>query len=122
MEEWAADTKLDEGLIKSATSPELNKESALRDLRALSDALVTASNPGESGAASIANDLNKLDSDPSLLAALQARGFVEKGLSLIDNAECPLCDHEWPDIDHLRRWTSRRKQEKYKKRCCETQV
>jgi hypothetical protein len=102
LEEWAADTKLDEGLIKSATAPELNKESALRDLGALTDALATTSTLGKSEAEAIVADLEKLEADPSLLAALQARSFVEKGLSLVDSAECPLCDHEWPNIDHLR--------------------
>ncbi len=102
LEEWTANTKLDEGLIKNATAPDLNKESALRDANALLDALSTATVLGRDEAEKIASDLAKLDADPSLLAALQARSFVEKGLSLVDSAECPLCDHEWPDIEHLK--------------------
>jgi hypothetical protein len=102
LEEWTADTKLDEGLIKNAAAPDLNKESALRDAAALSDALATADALGKTEAEKIVGDLAKLDADPSLLAALQARSFVEKGLSLVDSAECPLCDHAWPDIEHLK--------------------
>jgi hypothetical protein len=103
LEEWTADTKLDEGLIKGATAPDLNKESALRDAAALLEALATAEELGKAEALNIVNDLARLDADLSLLEALRTRSFVEKGLSLVDSAECPLCDHEWPDIDHLKR-------------------
>jgi len=37
-----------------------------------------------------------------LLAALQRRSFIEKGLDLVDGSECPLCDHRWEDEQHLR--------------------
>jgi energy-coupling factor transporter ATP-binding protein EcfA2 len=102
LEDWTADTKLDEGLLKAATTPELNKESALRDVGALSAALATADTLAKVEAAKIVSDLAKLDADPSLLAALRERNFVETGLGLVDSAECPLCDHEWPDIGHLK--------------------
>jgi hypothetical protein len=102
LEEWTAETKLDEGLIKGATAPDLNKESALRDVGALAEALETAGMLGKTEAESIVADLEKLNNDPSLLAALKARDFVEMGLNLVDSAACPLCDHEWPDIDHLK--------------------
>jgi len=102
VEEWTGDAELDEGLIKSAAAPDLNKESALRDAAAFSDVLATADALGKTEAEKIVGDLAKLDADPSLLAALQARSFVQKGLSLVDNAECPLCDREWPDIEHLK--------------------
>jgi hypothetical protein len=67
----------------------------LRDVNALSDALVTVTDLGKDEADEIAGDLAKLDADPSLLATLRARSFVETGLSLVDSAECPLCNHEW---------------------------
>jgi hypothetical protein len=102
LEEWTADSKVNEGLIKNASVPTMNKESALRDIEALSTALATAHELGKEESEKIVNDLSRLDADPSLLAALQARSFVEKGLNLVDSAECPLCDHEWPDIDHLK--------------------
>lgn len=102
LEEWTAETKLDEGLIKNATAPDLNKESALRDIGAFADALDTTATLGKTEAESIVADLEKLDQDPTLLAALRSRNFVETGLSLVESEFCPLCDHEWPDIDHLK--------------------
>ena len=39
---------------------------------------------------------------PALLAALQRRSFIEKGLDLVDGPECPLCDTPWEDEQHLR--------------------
>ena len=44
----------------------------------------------------------QLEADPALLAALQRRSFIEKGLDLVDGPECPLCDHPWEDEQHLR--------------------
>ena len=102
LEEWAQDTVLDEGLIKSPGSPELNKKSALRDADALTAALAASDTLGKSEAQEILDDLTRLEQHSSLLAALQQRSFVEKGLSLVDSAECPLCDSAWPDIDHLK--------------------
>ena len=53
-------------------------------------------------AAAIFADLAKLEADPALLAALQRRAFIEKGLDLVDGPECPLCDTPWKDEQHLR--------------------
>jgi hypothetical protein len=103
IEDWTQDTVLDEGLVKGKGEPELNKESALRDANELTGALVTADLLGKSEAAKVVEDLMRLEQDPSLLAALQQRGFIEKGLSLVEGAACPLCDREWPDIEHLKR-------------------
>jgi hypothetical protein len=50
----------------------------------------------------IVSNLAKLEADPALIAALQRRSFIEKGLDLIDGSECPLCDHIWDDEQHLR--------------------
>lgn len=102
LEEWTADTKFDQGMIRVTGAPELNKESALRDAEALAEALTLAGELGKSESEAILVDLTKLDSDPTLLAALRERDFVETGLGMVDSAECPLCDHEWPDIDHLK--------------------
>jgi hypothetical protein len=102
IEDWTQDTVLDEGLIKGNGGPELNKESALRDMEALAAALVSSETLGKAEAELIVEDLTRLEQDRSLLAALQERSFVEKGLSLVDSAECPLCDKEWPNIDHLK--------------------
>ena len=100
--ELTADTKLDAGLSSAARTPEFNKSSALRDLGALSDAAQSFPTLATSNAATILADLARLEDDPSLLAALQRSAFIEKGLELVDGAECPLCDYEWADEQRLR--------------------
>jgi hypothetical protein len=98
-----ADTKLDAGLAAAAKMPDFNKQSALRDLKALSDAANKFPDLAKTEAAAILSDLAKLGADPALLAALQRRSFIEKGLDLMDGPECPLCDHSWGDAQHLRK-------------------
>jgi recombinational DNA repair ATPase RecF len=100
--ELTADTKLDAGLSAAAKTPEFNKLSALRDLKALSDAAKGCPDLAKAEAAAIVADLAKLEADPALLAALQRRSFIEKGLELVDGPECPLCDHPWENEQHLR--------------------
>ena len=97
-----ADTKLDAGLSDTAKTAEFNRESALRDLKALSEAAKGFPALAKAEAAAIVADLGKLKSDPALLAALQRRSFIEKGLDLVDGPECPLCDSLWEDEQHLR--------------------
>jgi recombinational DNA repair ATPase RecF len=97
-----ADTKLDAGLSSAAAAPALNKQSVLRDLGAFSDAAKEFPNFAKTEAAAILNDLSKLEADPGLLASLQRRTFIEKGLDLVDGPECPLCDTPWDDEQHLR--------------------
>jgi AAA domain len=97
-----ADTKLDAGLAAGATVPQFNKVSALRDLKALSDATVAFPTLAMAEAAAIVADLSRLEADPGLLAALQRRSFIEKGLELVDGPECPLCDTPWDSDQHLR--------------------
>lgn len=100
--ELTADTKVDVGLSASATLPDFNKQSALRDLSALSEAAKGFPNLANVEAAAIVADLEKLENDPALLAALQRRAFIEKGLDLVDGPACPLCDEPWEDENHLR--------------------
>jgi hypothetical protein len=102
LETLTTDTALDEGMVKNKTANELNKESALRDANALKEALVASAELGKDEAEKIVADLVRLNSDATLLKALQQRDFVEKGLGLVDKAQCPLCDNPWPDIDHLK--------------------
>lgn len=97
-----ADTKLDAGLSNTAKSSEVNKESAHRELKALTAATNGFPDLAKTEAAEIIADLAKLEADPALLAALQRRSFIEKGLDLVDGAECPLCDTRWRDEQHLR--------------------
>jgi RecF/RecN/SMC N terminal domain len=96
------DTKLDEGLSSTAKASDFNKESALRDSKALTEFALTFESLGKNEAAAIVADLARLDADPSLVAALQRRSFLEKGLSLVDGPACPLCDSPWPNADTLR--------------------
>ena len=49
----------------------------------------------------ILSDLALLEADPALLIALQRGVLIQKGLELLDGPECPLCDTEWDDEQHL---------------------
>jgi len=100
--ELTADTKLDAGLSAGDKATEFNKQSALRDLTALSDVAKGFLDLAKKQAAAILADLAKLEADPALLAALQRLAFIEKGLELVDGPECPLCDTPWKDEQHLR--------------------
>jgi hypothetical protein len=102
IDELKKETKLDEGLVAGVGAADLNKESALRDIRALVEAEQKSGDLGKKEVQAIVADLSKIEDDPSLLAALQQRDFVEKGLSLVDKAECPLCDAPWLDTEHLK--------------------
>jgi hypothetical protein len=97
-----ADTKLDAGLSVAANTSHFNKQSALRDLKALSDAAKEFPDLAKKENALIIVELAKLEADPALLSALLQRAFIEKGLALMDGPECPLCDHLWQDEQHLR--------------------
>ena len=97
-----ADARLDAGLSVAPKPFDFNKESALRDLRALADAAKGFAKLGKSEAATITTDLARLDEDPALLAALQRRSFIERGLELVDSPVCPLCDSQWESDEQLR--------------------
>src|SRR5439155_12384226 len=94
--------KVDVGLPAAASGPDFNKQSALRDLNALSDAAKGFPDLAKAGAAGIVAAVTTLENDPALLAALQRRALIEKGLDLLDGPECPLCDEPWGDEEHLR--------------------
>lgn len=100
--ELTKDTKLDDGLTLTGGTTDFNKESALRDITELAKAEQQSATLGTAEVATLLSDLARLSDDPALADALQQRAFVEKGLSLVDSAACPLCDTTWPDIEHLR--------------------
>jgi RecF/RecN/SMC N terminal domain len=100
--ELASDTKVDAGIGEKGKVSALNKESALRDLKAMADTMANLPELGKVPAATIVAELEKLEADPVLFQALQRRSFIEKGLELVDNSSCPLCDKEWEDEAHLR--------------------
>ncbi|MGC2634222.1 MAG: AAA family ATPase [Candidatus Cybelea sp.] len=100
------DARLDDGLVASGETSEFNKQSALRDLNAFTDAANGFPVLAKTEALAITGDLAKLEADPALLVALQRLSFIEKGVELVDSADCPLCDKAWDDeqqlLDHLR--------------------
>jgi recombinational DNA repair ATPase RecF len=100
--ELTADTKLDAGLSAAASRPDFNKQSALRDLNAFVEAAKGFPDLAKAEVDIILADLARLETDPALLAALQRRAFIEKGLELVDGPTCPLCDTPWEDEQHLR--------------------
>jgi len=100
--ELSADTTLDAGLSSAAKVNDFNKQSSLRDVGALAKAEEALSGLAKAEAVAIVCDLERLEADPALLAALQRRSFIEKGLELVEGPECPLCDHIWADERRLR--------------------
>jgi|TARA_R110002126_G_C10490653_1_gene504158 tetratricopeptide (TPR) repeat protein len=100
--ELNAETVLDEGLSEPSGIQALNKTTALTELINLTDMITDLqANPSVESAALVAQ-IERLETDPQLLRALQQRALVEQGLGLVDGPECPMCDHEWPDEAHLR--------------------
>jgi recombinational DNA repair ATPase RecF len=99
----AADTALDVGIAEAGKADTFNKQSALRDLKALANTVAGISEAGKRAASDVLAGLAKLESDASLLDALNRRSLVEKGLDLLDGPECPLCDHDWDDEAELRK-------------------
>jgi hypothetical protein len=102
IEKLTQDTKLDAGLSEAGKGQEFNKQSALRDIRALSELVREASAIGKENAAAVVSAIERLEAEPALLAALQRRSFIEKGLELVDGPDCPLCDYTWANEQHLR--------------------
>jgi len=98
------DTALDAGLPESAKTVGFNKESALRDLNAFSEAVKGFPDLANREAAAVVADLAQVETDTRLLVALQQRPLIEKGLNLVDGPECPLCDTPWEDEQHLREY------------------
>ena len=97
-----ADAKLDSGLSGATKPSYFNKDSALRDLRALAEAAKGFDDLGKAEATALNADLEKLDGDLALLAALQRRSFIEKGIEFVEGPQCPLCDTPWDNEQHLR--------------------
>jgi energy-coupling factor transporter ATP-binding protein EcfA2 len=103
IQEFAPDTPLNAGVLESGAQPPFNKQSALRDVRALGEAADGVAALGKVEAAAILKDIRSLESDPALLQAVTRRAFVERGLSLVEGPTCPLCDTEWDDVRHLKK-------------------
>jgi DNA repair exonuclease SbcCD ATPase subunit len=100
--ELTTDTKIDTGLSSAANLSGFNKGSAIRDIEAFAESLKNTPDLAKDEAAAILADLAKLEADPMLLAALQRRSFIERGLSFVDSPACPLCDAPWQNTEDLR--------------------
>lgn len=100
--EFTADTSLNVGVLGGGAQQAFNKQSALRDLAALNAAEGGFNSLGEREAVALLTDIAALESDPALLQAVTRRAFIERGLLLVEGAQCPLCDTEWDDEQHLR--------------------
>jgi hypothetical protein len=100
--DFTTDTLLNAGVLESGAQPAFNKESARRDLRALTEAGEGLANFGKKEAAAVLKDIHALENDPGLLDAVTRRAFVERGLSLVDGPNCPLCDTAWDNVRHLK--------------------
>jgi energy-coupling factor transporter ATP-binding protein EcfA2 len=98
------DTDLSEGLA-AGDSPDLvgqNKASALADVKVLSEAVEKGVESSMTIVVeSLLRDIVKIQADPSLLSMIRRHSFLEAGLDLIDEPQCPLCDAEW-EIEKLR--------------------
>ena len=102
LQELTVETKLDNGLADTAKASTFNKESSLRDVEAFGKALEKSDSLTMPARKEIYAGIGRLESDPALLAALQRRSFIEKGMELIYGPECPLCDSPWESEQLLR--------------------
>ena len=99
--ELTTDTSLNSGVSEGVSQKAFNKESALRDLRALQEAYGTFGRLCKEETAAIVVDLQEIQNDPALLEIIQRHSFVEQGLAFVEGANCPLCDWEWENEEHL---------------------
>lgn len=98
------DTILDAGIVdsgKDESKSKVNKKSALADIQALTEEQEALTKLCKDEASAILADLQTLEEDSALLAALKQNEFVQTGLEMITGPYCPLCDKDW-DIEHLR--------------------
>lgn len=96
------DTDFTAGTLEASGDGGINRNSALRDVEALRSAVADLATLGQEQVRSVVRDLDTLDSDPAILEAITRRAFVDAGLRLVDNADCPLCDSSWEDAEALK--------------------
>lgn len=95
---WETDFK--DGVETTGVS--FDKSSALRDIHALI-ALRENTDQLDTAMSRLATEIAGIGNDSAMLDALNHRGFVSTGLSLVqENALCPLCDTQWDSTDQLR--------------------
>ena len=98
----AMDSAFTAGTMQVAGGADYNRDAALRDVEALRKAERELPTLSHEEIRSMVGALNTLDSDPALLAAITRRSFVERGLRLVDGADCPLCDAGWEAEEALK--------------------
>lgn len=96
-----ADTALDDGLVSADKAAEFNKVSAIADLVGLGQAVLELPRASQVHVDVVLNGIARIESDAGLLSALQRASLIDKGLTLVDSADCPLCDHGWPSEQEL---------------------
>jgi len=96
------DTDLTAGSLEAPGDGGFNRDSALRDVEALRTAVTGLAPLGHEEVRGVLRDLNTLASDPAILEAITRRSFVERGLGLVDGADCPLCGSNWEDEGALK--------------------
>lgn len=104
IQELKKDTVLSEGLSEGVSQAEAaqNKESALADVKALSDALTQVVGSSiQDTIKSLLEDIATVEENPTLLPLIKRQAFFQTGFELVDGPHCPLCDLEW-DINKLR--------------------
>ncbi len=94
-------TNLEEGLAAVAEDGSFNLVTALSDVAGMITALddTTDLAAHQSGLAAVTSELSE---DPTMLEALKHQQLVDAGLAALVDGHCPLCDHDWQDIDTLR--------------------
>jgi energy-coupling factor transporter ATP-binding protein EcfA2 len=97
------DTTVSEGIAQAPSEVgQQTKESSLGDIKALSTAMETGLKASTEAAITLLLDnIAKLESNPTLLASIKTRSFLQTGLNLIEGPHCPLCDADWK-IEELR--------------------
>jgi recombinational DNA repair ATPase RecF len=100
--ELTPDTRLDDGLTTAEPSKQINKQSALRDLKTFGLAMSAVPEKVSKDTPALLSHIETVEADATLLAAVHMRGFIETGLSYVDAATCPLCDTEWDTVEHLK--------------------
>lgn len=95
------DTNLQENLGVATESGAFNLVAALRDVAGLITALEDTTDLSDRQSA-LAAVTAELSDDPTLLEALMHQQLVDSGLAALEDEHCPLCDHDWQDIDTLR--------------------
>lgn len=103
-QEIAKDTSVTEGISEGDAKGKgaQTKESALRDITAVSDAVSNGLEIATDVAVESAlKSILKTEEDASLLSSIKRRSLFQSGLDLVDGPHCPLCDQDW-NIDLLR--------------------